>query len=273
MGKGCDHFRNLIPRAMLSDLDEVGQRELDLHLSECPPCAREKDLYSQTFGRLRTLENVEVPRHFLVYPEHNPANPWRMFRSLSLVWQGSLAACMFVLLLTSAFAATRLRVSTRDGAFLLSFGGSLPSETKPAPVPQVDAAAIEERILRTVEEKNRKEGLEWVTKVRAELARSQRVFTRSQRDLLESALASLETKMNARVEDTARTLDERRAQSQAALYQAIRLQQDSGLALVDAKLNRLAINGEKKNSEIYATLDTILQVADLNANQSPGEKR
>jgi len=273
MGTGCDHFRSLIPRAMLADLDPAEQRELDLHLAECAPCAGERELYAQTLGRMRSLEDVPVPRHFLVYPEQRQSNPWRLFRSLTPVWQGSLAAGILILFLVSAAAATRIQVGTRDGALVLAFGGALPAETKPVPAARLDTTEMEARIARIVEEKNRKEELEWIRKLRAELAQSQRGFTRNQRTLLEAALGTLETRVNARVDETARTLDERRAQSLTALYQAIKLQQDSGLALVDAKLNRLAINGEKKNSEIDAILDTILQVADLNTTQLPGEKR
>ena len=156
---------------------------------------------------------------------------------------------------------------------MLAFGGTLPAETVPLPPRPVDTTAMEAKILSVIEERNRREEIEWVRKLRLELAQSQSGFTRSQRALLETALGSLETRMSARVEETARTLEERRTQSMSALYQAVKLQQDSGLALVDAKINRLAISGEKKSNEIDATLDLILQVADLHTNQSPGERR
>ena len=69
-----------------------------------------------------------------------------------------------------------------------------------------------------VEERSRREELEWVRKLRSELAQSQTGFTRSQRALLETALGSLETRMSTRVEETARAYVE--AGSQIILSRA-----------------------------------------------------
>ncbi len=274
MSAGCEIFRDLIPRAMMADLDPAEQQNLEKHLAECGPCARERELYAQTFLRLRSVEDVPVPRHFLVHPEERGSNPWRLFRAMPLAWQASVAAVAFLLLGFSALAAARLQVRAEDGTLVLAFGGKLPAmRSVPAPVPALDTSALEAKILRVVEERNRKEELEWVRRLRAEVARSQRGFTGGQRALLATALENLENRMNSRVDETARVLDQRRAQSVTDLYKAVKLQQDSNLALVDAKLNRLAINGEKKNNEIDAILETILQVAELNTQQSPGERQ
>ncbi len=273
MSTGCDQFRSRIPRALLADLDPAEQKSLENHLAECAPCARERELYVQTLGSLRSLEDVPAPRHFLVHPQEHRANPWSLFRSLAPAWQVSVAACVLLLVSLSAVAASRLQARMDDGALTLGFGRIPPARAIQAPVPAVDTAALEAQILNVIEERNRKEKLEWVRTLRAELARSQSGFTRGQLGLLQAALGGLESRMSARVDETARTLDEQHTKSLATLYQAIRLQQDSGLALVDAKLNRLAISGEKKSSEIDAILETILQVAELNTTQSPREKR
>ncbi len=273
MSTDCDQFRSQIPRALMADLEPAEQEKLDRHLCECAPCARERDLYLQTLGRMRSLEDVPVPRHFLVSAETRRTSPWKLYCNLSPVWQGAMAASVLILVVLASAALTRLEVRADGGALIFAFGNSAPAVVMPPPVPALDTAALEAKILRVVEERNRREEVEWVRKLRADLAQSRQGFTRGQRELLDAALVSLETRMNARVEESARTLDERRTQSLSALYQAIRLQQDSGLALVDAKLNRLALSGEKKNSEIDAILETILQVAELNSIQSPGEKQ
>jgi len=264
MSSSCDHFRNQIPRAMFADLDPAEQQSLERHLSECAPCSREKELYAQTFGKMRSLENVPAPRHFLVYPEERRKNPWQLFRDLPLAWQASLSAASLILLVFSGISAARLQVKVEDGAYIFAFGRPAPVRTVAAPAPVLDTAALEDRILRIVEEKNRKEGLEWVRTLRTELAQSQQKITRNQRAMLETALANLETRMSMRLDDTARVLDDRRSQSLATLYQAMKLQRASDLALVDGRFNRLAISGEKKNSETDAILETLLQVAELN---------
>jgi hypothetical protein len=262
MSMGCDHFRNQIPRALLSDLDSAEQQALDRHLAECGPCSAEKDLVAQTFRRMRAVEDVPVPRHFLVYPEERAANPWRLFRGLSPAWQGSIAAAALILLLTSGMAAARMQVKAEDGAYIISFGKTASLKATPATAPAPDTSALETRILQMVEEKNRRESLEWIRTVRAEIARSQKAITRDQRVLLQTALDNLETRMTVRLDDTARTLEDQNARSLATLYQAVKLQRDSDLAVVDSKLNRLALTGEIKNNQTDAILETLLQVAE-----------
>ncbi len=263
MSTGCEHFRNHIPRAMSADLDPVEQQALDRHLAECAPCSQEKELYAQTFGSLRSLEDVPVPRHFLVYPEERRVDPWQLFRNMSPAWQGVLASAVFILLIFSGTAAARLRVRFEDGALVVAFGRSTPARTAPAPAPVLDTAALEARILQMVAERNRKEDLEWVRTLRAELAQSHKAITRNQRTQLEAVLGNLEARMNVHLDQTARALDDRTSQSLATFYQAMKRQRESDLALVDSKLDRLALSGEKKSNETDAILETLLQVADL----------
>src|SRR3989442_11095392 len=56
----CSNFRNLIPRALLSDLTGEQQQALEAHLKDCPPCAQEQDLYLNTFDQLRSADDVPV---------------------------------------------------------------------------------------------------------------------------------------------------------------------------------------------------------------------
>lgn len=262
MSTGCDHYRNQIPRALLSDLDSAQQQALDRHLAECAPCSAEKELYAQTFRRMNSVEDVPVPRHFLVYPEEGSASPWSLFRGLSPVWQGSLAAAVLILLMTSAMAASRMQFKAENGVYSISFGRISPAKALPAPAPTLDTAALEARLLRTVEDRNRKEGLEWIRTLRAEMARSQKSITREQGVLLRTALDNLEARMNVRVDQTARALDDRNSRSLATFYQAMQLQRDSDRAIVDSRLNRLALNGEIKSNQTDAILETLIQVAE-----------
>ena len=261
MSTGCDQFRNQIPRAMLADLSAGEQQSLDRHLAECVPCSQEKELYLRTFGRLRSLEDDPVPRHFLVYPEERKATPWQIFREMSPLWQGSVVAAALALFFLSILVVSRVQVRVEEGALTLTLGRPAPSRVPPAPA--LDTAALEAKILRIVGDKSRQDGLEWVRTLRAEFAQAQRGMSRTQRGLIETAIVNVEKRMSDRLNESARELDERRAQSVSSLYQAIKLQRDSDLALVDARLNRLAINGERKSSETDAILETLLQVAEL----------
>ena len=67
----CSNFRNLIPRALLSDLTREEQEALQAHLKDCAPCAQERELYLNTFSQLRSTDDIPVPRHFFIYPDES----------------------------------------------------------------------------------------------------------------------------------------------------------------------------------------------------------
>lgn len=263
MSTGCDHFLNQIPRGILADLEPSDQQALDQHLRECASCSREKEQYEHTLGSLRAHGDDPVPRHFLVYPEERRTNPWRLFRALPLAWQGSVAAAAAVLLLFSATAAAKLQVRSEDGVYMLSFGKAPQVRKAPVNSPAIDTAALEARIIQAVEERNRKESLEWVRTLRAELTRSQKRLSDGERASIDAAFAGMETRLNTRFDDATRTLDDRTSRTMAAFYQAMKLQREGDLTLIDSRLNRLAVSGEIKNAQTDAVLETLLQVAEL----------
>ncbi len=263
MNRDCSYFRDQIPRAMFGDLETAEQLSLDSHLADCVACRQEKDLYSETFRQMRSLEDVGVPRHFFVYPEERADNPWRLFRTMHPAWQGAVAAVVLMSIAFAALAATRVHVRSADGTWIVAFG-SLPAVSPaPAPPSKVDTTALEAKILQIVEERNHKESLEWVRALRSEIARSQTNMTRRQQVVLETALASLESRMGGRIEQTARSVEDRNERSIANLYQTVSRQREIDLANMDSKLTGLAVSGEIKETQTNAILETLLQVAEL----------
>ncbi len=94
----CSNFRNLIPRALLSDLTREEQEALQAHLKDCAPCAQERELYLNTFSQLRSADDAPVPRHFFIYPDESRptsrvvwffGSEMRPNRSLSVLRQAS----------------------------------------------------------------------------------------------------------------------------------------------------------------------------------------
>ena len=78
----CSNFRNLIPRALLSDLTRVEQEALEAHLKDCAPCAQERELYLNTFSQLRSADDAPVPRHFFIYPDESRPTLRQLFGQL-----------------------------------------------------------------------------------------------------------------------------------------------------------------------------------------------
>ena len=263
MKRDCSYFRDEIPKGVLSDLSEADQKGLKEHLAECGGCAREHDLYTGTLRQLKCVGDEEVPRHFFVYQSEQKSSPWSLFRLMSPAWQGAVLSFLLLLGTLSALATSRLHVRAGDGALTVAFG-RLPEQNPPQPqVPTVDPSKLEARILEVVEERSRKENLEWVKAMRSEIAQSQKGLTQKQRVALETALASLEGRMVKHVETTARRLEERNDLSVANLYQTISRQRERDQSAFDAKLARLVMSGEIKNKQTDAILETLLQVAEL----------
>lgn len=259
----CSGYRNLIPRAMVGDLSAEEQQSLNLHLAECAPCGHEHVQYAETLRQMRSVGDVPVPRHFFVYREDRAENPWQVFRRMSLAWQGASAAVILLFGVFAASAAFRLNIRSENGIWILSFGKSLTSNITPAPAPTTDMAVIEAKVLKSVEEMNRMEKLEWVRTLRAEIDKSNRSMSERQRKILQVALSDLEMRLGGQVAATAKTLEERSDKALSSLYQIVSADRERDTASFNNRLDRLAVNGEMRGSQTDAILETLLQVAEL----------
>src|SRR5438445_2327841 len=131
----CSNFRNLIPRALLSDLTREEQEALQAHLKDCAPCAQERELYLNTFSQLRSTDDVPVPRHFFIYPDESRPTLRQLFAQLSLAWKGSLAAAFLVGL--SVLAFTSMEIRSEPGGIVFRIGKS-PEPVAVGPAPSID---------------------------------------------------------------------------------------------------------------------------------------
>jgi hypothetical protein len=263
MTEECSVYRSQIPRSFMGDLNTEQQDQLSRHLAECLPCNQEHQQYAETLRLMRTAADIPVPRHFFVYAEDRRLNPWQVFRRLSVAWQGSIAAVILLLGLFSAAAASKLNVRTENGVLILGLGQPVLTQVQPAPFPVVDVAAIEARVVRILDERNRKERLDWVRALRNEIATRNRSMSEQQRALLATALTDLESRMSGQIDVTAKGLEERTDRSLSGLYRLVSAERERDLSAVDSRLNRLAASGEIKSNQTDAILETLLQVAEL----------
>jgi hypothetical protein len=259
----CSAFRGLIPHALMGDLDAEEQQSLNLHLAECAPCRDEHSQYVETLRQMRLAGDVPVPRHFFVYSGERSKSPWSVFRSMNLAWQGAIAAAALLLGVLAASAVFRLNVRAEAGTWVLSIGEGAPAQIIPLPAQVVDSAAIEARVLSIVEDRNRREKLDWIRMIRAEIAKSNRSMSEDQRRLLQAALSDVEARLGGEISAAARSLEDRSDRALTTLYQVISSEHERDLVSVNTRLNSLAVNGERRNNQTEAILDTLLQVADL----------
>lgn len=268
MSDSCEAYRRLIPREALADLSAEQQRDLARHLQECPACRLEKEQYQNTVACLGSLEDQPVPRHFFVYPQERRLNPWQLFRHMSLAWQATAAVSLVACLVLLTSAAGRLQVRVSGGVLYAGFG-SLPPAT-PAPAPPLDTVALEARIQRAVEERTQADDRRWAETLRAEMNRSLTDLTQQQRTVLEVALANLESRMGSQVATAVQAVKDDTSLSQQRLYQVVSLERERDLNQLSQRMNQLAVDGERKNSQTDAILETLLQVAELRLTNTGG---
>src|SRR5438552_451069 len=155
----CSNFRNLIPRALLSDLTRVEQEALEAHLKDCAPCAQERELYLNTFSQLRSADDAPVPRHFFIYPDESRPTLRQLFGQLSLAWKGSLAAAFLALAGLSALAFTSMEIRSEPGGMVFRIGNA-PEPVAVGPAPSIDLEALKSELTRLLENRSRNDKLE-----------------------------------------------------------------------------------------------------------------
>ena len=258
----CSNFRNLIPRALLSDLTRVEQEALEAHLKDCAPCAQERELYLNTFSQLRSADDAPVPRHFFIYPDESRPTLRQLFGQLSLAWKGSLAAAFLALAGLSALAFTSMEIRSEPGGMVFRIGNA-PEPVAVGPAPSIDLEALKSELTRLLENRSRNDKLEILQTLRAEMARSESAMTRKQRLVLETALSRLESRVNNRIVDAAASLESANQRSLGDMYRTLETQRVQDLSSVNDRLNRITVNGEIKSNQTDAILETLLQVAEL----------
>ncbi len=263
MTAACSTYRNLIPRAAVGEIGAEELKSLSLHLAECVPCSNEHSQYVETLRVMRESGDVAVPRHFFVYAQEPSGNPWLMFRRMNLAWQAGFAAAILLLGVFAAAAASQLEVRAGNGALTISFGNSVPTPIAPVPQPVIDAAGLKADILNAVEEKNRREKLEWVKTLRTELDKSSRSMSERQRRILQTALVELETRLDSRMSTEVRNLEDRSDRALTGLYQLISTERQRDLASLNNRFNRLVTSSEVRSDQTDQILETLLQVAEL----------
>jgi len=258
----CEEARNWVPRALMSDLAPAEEQALNAHLAECAACGGEQRLYIDALSQVRTLSDSPVPRHFFVYPDERGSSVMEFLRGLTPAWRlaSSLAAVGTVAVFVVLVAA-RFQFRAEQGIYSFSFGRPLPVAV-PAKDPAVRIEALRVELTGLLEARSRTERAEWMNALRREIKESNRYDTRQQRQW-NAALASLETRLNNRMEDSAVALTAGMQQSTNNVFRALQRQRQQDLALTRTRLEHLATQGELKDQETDEILSTLLQVARL----------
>jgi putative zinc finger protein len=261
MKSTCEETRHWVPRALMNDLAPQQEQALNAHLAECPACASEQRLYMDTLIQVRAVSDSPVPRHFFVYPNERRSSIVEFLRGLAPGWKVASSVAILAVVLFGGLVATRLQFRVDQGVYTFTFGRPLP-----AAVPERNSAAAIES-LRTeitglLAAQSKAERAEWMNALRQQIKESHRSGAREQQQW-NAALASLEARLNDRIEDSAVTLTAGVEQSASNVFRALQRQRQQDLALTRTRMDHLAARGELKDQETDEILSTLLQVARL----------
>ena len=257
----CEEVRDWIPRALMSDLTPAEERSLNAHLADCVTCAGEQRIYIDTLSQVRSVSDVPVPKHFFVYPEERRSFFVGFLRGFTPGWKLASSLAVGTLVILAVLVAARFQFRAEQGIYSFSFGRPLPVVT-PAEDPAARIEALKAELTGLLQAMSRTERAEWMNVLQQEIKESNRYNSRQQRQL-SAALATLETRLNNRMEDNAIALTADMQRSTNNVFRALQRQRQQDLALTRTRLEQLATQGELKEQETDQILLALLQAARL----------
>ncbi len=262
MPLSCNEYRNWISRALLGDLGPSEQQQLETHLLGCPACTAENELYADTFQQLRSIRDAAVPRHFFVYPKEHRPGLIEFLRSSHWAWKAVAGLAAFTLFATIGSAARNCQFQYEAGVVAFSFGRPL----KPISTPSVTPESLEilkSKFAQMLEERSRQDHKQWMDTLRKEVRLTTLTLSQRQQKQWSSALATLEGRVNERIDGSSVALKSGMERSIGNLYQTLQTQRRQDLALTKNRLDRIAVQGAVKDQETDEILTTLLQVAEF----------
>ncbi len=263
MSEKCQQFRDLIPRAVVEDLEPDLKTQLEGHLSACAECREEHSLCEATLGTLRTEQDVPVPRHFFVQPDAERIDAWQALRRLAFPWKLALASVLAAAFLVGVLAFSDFRFRAENGVYAFSFGQPLPETVTQAEV-EDQVRAVRAELERWVDQKVASERQLYLATLKAEVQKADgRGLTPEQRTILQAALSETENRLTNRIDTAGAVLETRMAHSVTSLYDTMQSQRAQDLRGIRATISASAMQNEASDRQTQEVLSTLLEVAEL----------
>jgi hypothetical protein len=257
----CEEVRDWVPRALMNDLTPGDGRLLNAHLLECAACAGEQRLYVDTLSQVRSISDAPVPKHFFVYPDDRRSSLMGFLRGLTPGWKLASSFVLGTMAVVAVLMAARFQFRVDQGIYSFSFGRPLPVTT-PTDDSVLPIEALRTELTGLLQAMSRAERAEWMNALQQEMKESNRYNKRQQRQW-SAALATLESRLNHRMEDNAIALTADMQRSTSNVFRALQRQRQQDLALTRTRLEHLATQGELKEQETDQILLALLQAARL----------
>jgi len=253
MQESCRSCRDLLNRDPFEELTPEERRDLDAHVTLCRDCARERQALTETMEAMGSVEEVPPPKHFFVYEERR-SSPWSSFRRLSPVWQGALAAAALAGLVLVALTAARLHLRWEEGVLLASFGDA-PRERL--------ARAWKHELLTVAQARSRAADLEWMDRLRRELARSREEQSGQMQVLLASGLREIEDRVDLQVATGTRRVESDTRLALSRFRQLVSQQRKRDLAILGRQLDGFATRNQIQSERTDLLMTAIFGPAEL----------
>lgn len=255
MSNSC-RYQEEIPRLLFEDLTAQRRAELEAHLEGCLICRHEFERCKQTVSQLREWVDLPAPEHTRE-PAAVRQGALAVFSLLSPVWKGLVAASLLALVGAAATLVSSVEVSAKSGGVTFSWG------VEPPPtIEQILASEqFQNRLSLVLEERLNDRTAQITALLRADLEESQAGWSEAQKRLLRERLASLETRLQTRLESRALDLEAGIERTNWAL-EALSRSQEEGFQLVNDRINLIAVTGEIQGSQNDFVLTALMEMAD-----------
>jgi hypothetical protein len=251
MKSECSEHQQKISAYCLGDVTGEEKQSLEAHLDSCSFCRSELESYERTMGRLASIEDEAVPRHFFVYPEVQAPGFWKLLGQMPLGRQTVLAGAATLLLFVGIAGLFRLQVRSDSTGWSVGFGK-----------PGIDAAALKKEILNEAARKNREATMEWTAELRNEVSRSWNSLSKQQQAQFMEALARMDSQLNGRIRNSEGHVKDDTRLLVSDLYRAVSQQRAKDLDAINLRFDSTDAHNALKTRQTNEILGTLLQVAD-----------
>lgn len=262
MNDKCKGYRDLIPRALLGDLDAGPAAELEEHLGGCAECRSEREQYRETVEQLAMVEDDPVPGHFFIQPDAHNTSLRDVWGLVAFPWKLAAAGVVTALLVLAGLGLSGLQFRSSAGVYAFSFGRPVPDFDNNAKS-EAEIHGLRTEMRTFVEQTIQSERKLYLATLRSELNRSSRQLAPEQRRFLEVAVDDIEKRMNERMVTATAAMAAQTTSSMDTLYATLQAQRSQDLAFIRRSINDTARVTEANDRQTKEVLATLLEVADL----------
>lgn len=254
MEKSCEFYRNCLAEELAGELEIAEKAGLEAHLAACPACRQEQRNLAHLLKEVQMLEDEPVPRHFFVYPRTRSDFFRRLLPSASM--RAAAIALVVFLALGIVLTASNLQVRLEEGVMTLSFGRPLP--------PSFDPHELQAQMLEVAGARMAETQREWAASAHQEWEKSISNLSEEQRQTLRTSLTGMEQRMRSYLEGRTLSMETKMQATVNDAYEALSSQHERDLVRLALRLEEALVRDQLERNQTEAVLAALVEVVSTN---------